>query len=110
MREGSLLKRGHLRQTAGEGYTRWRSLTGTLVWRMAHRRTGGRGGDYSEVTDNFASLVFGDSREFPEYRRVFSRTAFKKFLRLYTDYERGVKQSNKEQRVKRHVLFMSELV
>ena len=44
------------------------------------------------------------------YYRDFSRTASKKFLRLYTDYERGVKQSIKEQTVKRHVLSMSELL
>ena len=65
---------------------------------MAHRRTGGRGGEHSEVTDNFASLMFGD------------KTASKKFLRLNTDYERGVEQSNKEQTVKRHILTMPELV
>ena len=33
---------------------------------MAHRRTGGgRGGEHSEVTDNFASLMIGDSRQPP---------------------------------------------
>ena len=32
------------------------------------------------------------------------------FLHLYTDYERGVKSSKKEQMVKRHVLSMSELL
>ena len=53
---------------------------------MAHRRTGGRGGEYSEVTD-FASLVFGDSRKPLEYGQVFTRTASKNFLRLYADYE-----------------------
>ena len=65
---------------------------------MAHRRTGCRGGEHSKVTDNFASLVFGGSR-----------TTSKKFLRLYTDYERGVKQSNKEKTVKRHIISMSDL-
>ena len=65
VREGSLLKRGRLRQTSGEGHTRWRSLSGTLVWRMAHRRTAGRGGEHSEMTDIFASLVFGDSSNPP---------------------------------------------
>ena len=60
------------------------------------------------MTDNFASVVFGDTRKSPEYGRFFSRTASKKYLRLYIDYERGVKQSNKEQTLKRHVLFMSE--
>ena len=34
---------------------------------MAHRRTGGRGGEHTEVTDNFASLVFGASKKPPEY-------------------------------------------
>ena len=62
------------------------------------------------MTANFASLVFGDSRKPPEYGRVFSGTAFKKLLSLYTNYERGVKQSNKEQTVKRHVLSLSELM
>ena len=39
---------------------------------MAHRRTvGGRGGEHSEVRDNFALLVFGDSRKPLEYERVF---------------------------------------
>ena len=78
---------------------------------MAHHRTeGGRGLEHSEMTDNFASLVFGDSRESPEYGRVFARTASTKFLRLHTDYGRGFKQSNKEQTVKRHILSMSELL
>ena len=78
---------------------------------MAHRRTdGGRGGAHSEVTDNFASLVFGDSRKQPEYGQAFSKTASNKFLRLYTDHEWGVKQSNMEQMVKRHILSMSELL
>ena len=57
--------------------------------------------------------VFGHcpSRKPPaEYGRVFSRTASKKLIRLYTDYERGVKQSNKENTVKWHVLSMSELL
>ena len=62
------------------------------------------------MTANFASSVFGDSRKPPEYGRVFSGTASKNFLSLYTNYERGVKQSNKEQTVKRHVLSMSELM
>ena len=84
--------------------------SGALVWRMAHRRTGGRRGKHSEETDNFASFVFGDSRKPPEYRRIFSRTASKKSLRLYADYEQGVKQRNKENTVKRHVLSMSELL
>ena len=66
---------------------------------MAHHRTGGKGGKSSEVIHNFASLVFGDSKKPPEYGQYFSRTACKNFLRLYTDYERGVKQSNKEQMV-----------
>ena len=74
---------------------------------MAHRRTGCRGGEHSEVTDSFTSLVFGDSRKPTEYGRVFARTTSKKFLRLYTDYERGVKQSNKEQTVERHIISMS---
>ena len=101
VREGSLLKLGRLQQTSGEDYTRLRKLSGNLVWRTAHRRTGGSGDEHSEVTDNLTSLlVFGDSRKPPEYGRVFSRTASKKFLCLYTDYERGVKQSNKEQTVK----------
>ena len=30
---------------------------------MVHRRTGSRGGEHSEMTDSFASLVFGDSRK-----------------------------------------------
>ena len=78
---------------------------------MVHRRNGGRGGEYSEVTDDFASLVFGDSRKPPEYGRGFSRTASKDFLRfLYTDYERGVKQSNNKHTVNRHVLLVSELL
>ena len=78
---------------------------------MAHRRTsGGRGGEHSKVTDNFVSLVFGDSRKPPEYEGAFSRPAFKRFLRLHTDYERGVKQSNKEQTVKRHILSMNEFL
>ena len=93
-----------------KGYTRWRKFELCLVWRMVHRRTGGRGGEPSEVTDNFASLVLGDFRKPPEYGRVFSRTASKKLLRLYAEYERGVKQSNKAQAVKRHVLSMSELL
>ena len=64
---------------------------------MVYRRTGGgRGGEHSEVTDNFAWLVFGGSRKPPEYERVFSRTASKNFLRLYTDHERGIKQSKKK--------------
>ena len=43
-----------------------------VLWRMAHRKTGGgRGGEHSEVTDNFASLVFDDSKIPPEYGRVF---------------------------------------
>ena len=41
---------------------------------------------------------------------MFSRTTSKKFLHLYTDYERGVQQSNKEQTAKRHILSMSELL
>ena len=73
---------------------------------MAHHRTGGRGGERSEVIDVFASLVFGDSRKPPN----FSRTASKKFLRFYAEYERGVKQSNKEHTVTRHVFCMSELL
>ena len=78
---------------------------------MAHRRTGGGGGgEHSEVTDKFASLVLGDSREPPEYEQGFSTTASKTFLRLYRDYERGVKQSNKKQTVKRHILSTSELL
>ena len=78
---------------------------------MAHRRTGGgKGGEHGKVTDNFESLVFGGSRKPSEYGRVFSRTASKKFLRLYTDYERRVKQSNKEQTTKRHILSMSKLL
>ena len=85
-------------------------MSDALVWRIAHRRTGDRGGEYSEGIDNFASLIFGDSRKPPECGRVFSRTASKKFLRLYTDYEWGVKQNNKEQTVKRHVLSTSELL
>ena len=76
---------------------------------MAHRRTGGRGGKYSEVADKFASLVLGGSRKPPEYR-VFSRTASKKFLRLYTGYEQGDKQKNKEQRVNWQGLSISELL
>ena len=39
--------------------------------------------------------------------RLFPRTASKKFLCLYADYERGVKRSNKEYSGKRHVLSMS---
>ena len=62
------------------------------------------------MTDSFASLVSGDSKNPPEYRRFFSRTASKKCLRLYTDYERGVKQSKEKQTVKRHILSMSELL
>ena len=78
---------------------------------MAIRRTGGRGGECREVTDNFELMVFGDSRKSPEYGRVFSRTASKKCLRMYTDYEeRGVKQSNEEQTMKRRVLPMAELL
>ena len=78
---------------------------------MAHCRTGGgRGGEHSEVTDNFASLVFDNSRKPPEYGRFFSRTAPNNFLRLYTDYERGVKQTNKERTMKRHIFSMSELL
>ena len=65
------MKRGRLRQTVGEGYTRWRKFERALVWRMAHRRTGGRGDRYSEVTDNFTLLVFGDSRKPPKYGRLF---------------------------------------
>ena len=72
-----------------------RSLSGALVLRMAHRRTGGRGGEHSEVTDNFASLVLRNSRMPLKYGRSFSRTASKQFLRLYAEYERGIKQSNK---------------
>ena len=50
---------------------------------MAHRRTGGgKRGELSEVTDNFASLVFGGFRKPPEYGRVFSRTASNNFLRF----------------------------
>ena len=30
--------------------------SGSLTWRMAHRRTGGREGKFSKVTNNFASL------------------------------------------------------
>ena len=60
---------------------------------MAHRRTGGWAGKRSEVVDNFAALVFGESGKPPEYGRVFSTTASKKFLRLYTDYKREVKLS-----------------
>ena len=81
-----------------------------LVWRMAHRRTGVRGGKHGEMTDNLASLVSTDFRKPPKYGRVFSTTASKKFLRLYAHYERGVKQSNKEQTMKCHVLSMSELL
>ena len=44
-------------------------MSGTLVWRIAHRRIGGRGGEHSEVTDNFASLVIGDFRKPREYGR-----------------------------------------
>ena len=40
----------------------------------------------------------------------FSRTASKKFLGLYADYQRGVKLSNKEETVKRHILSMSVLL
>ena len=58
---------------------------------MAYRRTGERESEHSEVTDYFALLVFGDFRKPPEYERNFSRTASKKFLRLYTNYKRGVK-------------------
>ena len=47
---------------------------------MAYRTSSGRGGKHSEVKDNFASLVFGDSRKSTEYERVFSRTAFKQYL------------------------------
>ena len=86
------------------------SLSDALVRRMVHRRSGGRGGEYSKMTDDFASFVFGDSRKPPGYERAFSRTASMKFLRLYTDCEQGVTQSNKEQTVKRHVLSMSELL
>ena len=81
-------------------------MSGALVWRVAHRRPGGRGSEHSEVTNGFVSFVFGDSRKSPEYGRGYSRTASKKFLRLYTDYERGVKQSKKEQTVKWHTLYV----
>ena len=64
-------------------FERKRRLSSALVWRMTHRRTGGRGGEHREVTENFASLVLGDSRKPPEYGRVLSRTASKKFLRLH---------------------------
>ena len=78
---------------------------------MAHRRTGsGRGGEHSEVTDNLALLVFGDSRKPPEYGQIFSRTAFNKFLRLYRDCKRGVKRSNKEQKVKQPIFPVCELL
>ena len=77
---------------------------------MAHRRTGGRGGEHSEVTDNFVSMIFGDPRKPPEYGGSCSGMASQTFLRLYADYERGVKQSNKKQTVKRHVLFMFGLL
>ena len=111
VREGSLLKWRRLQQTAGEGYTHTGgSVSGALVWRMAHSKNGGRGGEHSEVTDNFASLVFDDSRKAPEYGRVLSRTTSKKFSHLYTDYERGVKQSNLEQTLKRHVLSLCEVL
>ena len=41
---------------------------------------------------------------------LFLVTASKKFLRLYTDYKRGVKQSNKQQTLKRQILSISELL
>ena len=59
------------------------------------------------MTDNFALLVFGDTRN---YGQLFLRTDSKKFRRSYTDYKRTVKQSNKGQTVKRHVLSMLELL
>ena len=93
----------------GKGYTSSRKFERCSGLEVAHRSTAGRGGEYSEVRDNFASLVFGDSRKPPEYERVFLEL-LKKFLRLYTDYERGVKQSKKEHTVKRHVLSMFELL
>ena len=71
MREGSLLKRRRLRQNQEKATHAGGILGDALVWRMAHRRTGGRGGEHTEVTDNFASLVFGDFRKPPEDGRVF---------------------------------------
>ena len=47
---------------------------------MAHDKTGGRGGNHREMADNFASLVFGDSRKAPEDVHVFSRTTSKIFV------------------------------
>ena len=35
-------------------------MSSALAWRMAHCRTGGRGGKHSMVTYTFTSLVFGD--------------------------------------------------
>ena len=78
---------------------------------MAHRRTGGdSGGEHSGLTDNIVSLVFGDYRLPTKYEGSFSRTAPKKFLRLYTDYERRVKKNKKEQIMKRHIVSTSELL
>ena len=59
---------------------------------MAHRRTGGRGGEYSKVTDNFASLVFGDSRKPSEYGRLFSRLLPRHF---YAGIQTTSKESNR---------------
>ena len=82
-------------------------MSDALVWRMAHRRTGRR---TQRDGRQFRVLRFEDSREPPKYGRVFSKRASKKSLRLYVDYERGVKQSNKEQTVKRYVVSMAELL
>ena len=48
---------------------------------MKHRRTGGREGEHSEVTDNFTSLVFGHSRN-PLYMDDFFLTLRPKNSRL----------------------------
>ena len=80
---------------------------------MAHRKTGagGRGGEHIEVTDNFASLVFGDPRKPPEYGRVFPELLPHDFYACtQTTSGESNRATGNRQTVKRHILSMSELL
>ena len=64
---GSLLKRDACDKQRKRATHAGGSFSGALVCRIAHCRNGGRGGENSGVSNNFALLVLGDSRKPPEY-------------------------------------------
>ena len=52
VREDFLLKRDACDRQSEKATHAGGRLSGALVWRMAHRRTGGWGGEHSEVTSS----------------------------------------------------------